>query len=457
MAPRKTLDDMQALAEKMGGKCVSEEYLGHKKHLLWQCGTCGLIWKAWPTKIQQGHWCPVCSRKAGGLKNRKYSIEDARKVAEQRGGECLSENMDLCTEKLHWKCGVCGHEWNAIFHSVRRGCWCPKCAELQSANAKRGSLEEFQKLALERGGKCLSTEYVNQNTKLLWECANGHRWEAVPGSVKAGAWCRECTKLTTEQAEAVAEERGGRLLSEEQTSGDKLRWECANGHTFEATLSNVLLGRWCPHCASGYGERLCRLFFEQMFGEKFPKVRPEWLKNELKNNIELDGYCEKLKLAFEHQGIQHYKISRPFVCSKSQLKKLKQSDLLKKKICREHGVVLIRIPSVPDILPIVKLKEFVKKRLLLFGYPVPHGYDSAEFNPNLAYLNTKIQILKDIAQSRGGDCLSTHYLGAHEKHTWICEHGHIWEAEANNVKRGAWCPECYNQRRAERTAKTKLN
>lgn len=453
MPPRKTLKDMQALAEKMGGKCVSEEYVAFNKHLLWQCGICGHVWKAWPTNIQQGHWCPVCSKKTRGLKNRKYSIEDAQKIAEERGGECLSESIGLSTDKLLWRCGVCNHQWRANFHSVRLGCWCPKCGDLRSANSKRSGLEEFQKLAHERGGKCLSTEYLNQNTKLLWECANGHRWEALPGSVKTGTWCRECTKLTFEQALAIAEERGGKLLSKEQLSGEKLEWECANGHAFKATLSNVLLGRWCPHCASGYGERLCRLFFEQMFGEKFPKVRPDWLKNGLKNNIELDGYCEKLKLAFEHQGLQHYKINRPFVCTRPQLKKLKQNDALKKRICHERRIVLIRIPSVPEILPVENLKKFVKKRLLLLGYPVPDGYDSAEFNPNLAYLNSKIQVLKDIAKNRGGDCLSTHYLGAHAKHTWICEHGHVWEAEANNVKRGAWCPECFNQRRARLATK----
>ena len=134
---RKTIADMHALAEKMGGRCLSECYLGGTTHLVWQCNTCGLVWTAWPTKIQQGHWCPVCSKKAGGLKNRKYSIEDAQKIAEDRGGECLSESICLSTDKLLWRCGVCGHEWDANFHSVRRGCWCPKCGDLRSANSKR--------------------------------------------------------------------------------------------------------------------------------------------------------------------------------------------------------------------------------------------------------------------------------------------------------------------------------
>lgn len=36
------------------------------------------------------------------------------------------------------------------------------------------SIDSARGLALSRGGKCLSTEYVNNRTKMLWECGNGH-------------------------------------------------------------------------------------------------------------------------------------------------------------------------------------------------------------------------------------------------------------------------------------------
>lgn len=35
-------------------------------------------------------------------------------------------------------------------------------------------IEDMQKLAEKRGGKCLSTEYAY--TKLEWECDEGHTW-----------------------------------------------------------------------------------------------------------------------------------------------------------------------------------------------------------------------------------------------------------------------------------------
>ena len=57
---------------------------------------------------------------------------------------------------------------------------------------KKLTLEEMQRIAAERGGKCMSDTYVDNGTKLLWECAENHQWEAVSGSIKSGRWCPEC-------------------------------------------------------------------------------------------------------------------------------------------------------------------------------------------------------------------------------------------------------------------------
>jgi len=48
---------------------------------------------------------------------------------------------------------------------------------------------------MKRGGKCLSDTYVNNQTKLLLECAEGHQWEAAPNSIKNGSWCPHCARI----------------------------------------------------------------------------------------------------------------------------------------------------------------------------------------------------------------------------------------------------------------------
>lgn len=54
------------------------------------------------------------------------------------------------------------------------------------------SIEDMQKVAALRGGKCLSDDYVNNSTKLEFECSEGHRWWTRPGGIQQGRWCPQC-------------------------------------------------------------------------------------------------------------------------------------------------------------------------------------------------------------------------------------------------------------------------
>ncbi len=57
---KSTIEDMQKIAKKHGGKCLSEEYENARTKLNWECSK-GHIWKATPTNINQGKWCPACA------------------------------------------------------------------------------------------------------------------------------------------------------------------------------------------------------------------------------------------------------------------------------------------------------------------------------------------------------------------------------------------------------------
>src|SRR5260370_1167968 len=109
----------------------------------------------------------------------------------------------------------------------------------------------MKELARERGGKCLSQKYVNIYRKLLWECKEGHQWEAIPHNIKShGQWCPECAgvkKLTLQDMQAFARKHGGRCLSRKYINNQtKLLWECAEGHQWETKASHVRDGSWCP-------------------------------------------------------------------------------------------------------------------------------------------------------------------------------------------------------------------
>lgn len=55
---------------------------------------------------------------------------------------------------------------------------------------------------------------------------------------------------------------------------------------------------------------------------------------------------------------------------------------------------------------------------------------------------SSIEALRKMAQSRGGECLSAEFVTMNTKMKWKCALGHEWEATANLLKAGHWCPDC---------------
>ncbi len=146
--------------------------------LEWRCAE-GHVWSAAPSMVKptgyrdRGTWCPVCARLP------TYSLKDMRKLAGQHGGECLSKEYVNGKTPLRWRCAQ-GHTWEASAQRVVYGSWCALCAR----NARKLNIEEMHAIARARGGRCLSTQYINCRTPLRWQCAKGHVWLAKPNKVK---------------------------------------------------------------------------------------------------------------------------------------------------------------------------------------------------------------------------------------------------------------------------------
>jgi len=310
------------------------------------------------------------------------------------------------------------------------------------------TIEELRLIAKERGGKCLSPEYLGNTKKHVWECARGHRWEALPSQVKRGSWCPVCfgrLPNPIQFMQDVAKQRGGECLTANYVNAhQKHLWRCRLSHEWEASWSTIRKGSWCPACSAGLGERICKEAFEFMFNKKFPTTRPAWLVNEAGNQMELDGYNQHLRLAFEHQGLQHYLVDGWMVKSERQLQRRMAMDVTKKKLCETHLVNLIEVPSIPGQLSIDKVGAFIADQCAKLGYEVNPNRIRTIFSK--AYRVPKslrlLQELQEIAVAKGGVCLSTEFKHAKAKMMWRCNDGHQWEATGDNVRSGAWCPTC---------------
>lgn len=180
-------------------------------------------------------------------------LAQMHQLAQSKGGTCLATKYMGAAAKYTWRCAE-GHEWQAPWSAVNHAeTWCKTCAGLDSP-----SFDLIQQTAQERGGVCLSPpeEYTRNTSKLLWRCAAGHEWRAQWAAVKLGGWCPTCAgkaSPTFTAIQAKAAEHGGACLSApedyQHALKTKLRWQCVEGHTWEANWNRIRAGHWCPQCS----------------------------------------------------------------------------------------------------------------------------------------------------------------------------------------------------------------
>lgn len=174
-------------------------------------------------------------------------VKIATEIANSRKGRCLSTDYRGIDYKLLWECEK-GHQWYAALSDIKkRNGWCSICS-----GKKKLTIEFAQKEAEKRGGKCLSDIYLNNKSKLKWQCNKGHIWKASFTEIKnKESWCPYCNRgvITLEDLKNLAVEKKGECLSNSYNYYKKLLWRCNYGHEWWATAANIKDGKhWCPEC-----------------------------------------------------------------------------------------------------------------------------------------------------------------------------------------------------------------
>lgn len=427
-------------AKERGGRILSSEVMDGKRLFEWQCSN-GHKWKAQPNKVLSlKSWCTKC-RSLDTINKIKDKIKD-------KNFKLISGKIENFKSIVFLECGM-GHSWKCTTASVFfQDTGCPQCAGTLPL-----SIEAAQELAKSKGGTCLSTEYKNAKTHLQWQCKEGHIWNAVYDAVSGGkrnkgTWCSQCAhsnkekKYSFEFANTLAQSRNGKFLSEQMNYVlDRYEWECANGHKWKTSFSAILNGGWCPSCSRHLGERFTRIAFETLFDKKFPTTRPAWLRSEAGTQLSLDGYCEELKIAFEHQGEQHYSNKNYYGNSDIEQEKIKTYDKRKKILCKQYGVDLFIIPEVPRLTSLDALGPLIVLEARKINKPPHNSFN--EINFERAYIEDgRMHKLKERANEKGGKVIEKTYFGMRYRYTWRCAEGHEWKQTADAVLRGIWCPHC---------------
>jgi hypothetical protein len=323
---------------------------------------------------------------------------------------------------------------------------------MKKAQIERGKIIKdntfilLKRIAEEYGGKCLSPTYENIKKKLLWECAVGHQFELRSDVVLSKRqWCSECRILSNKQkgldkAYLIAQQKNGLCLSKEyKQNHSKLIWKCERDHIWENTLSHIINGQWCPFCSQFLSESICKNFFEEIFQEKFTKTKPEWLVSKKGKRMELDGYSDTLKIAFEYQGKQHYEKIGYFHQDDEAFKERLDNDELKVKLCEGHNIKLFVIPYS---IGYEKMYDFITDMAQKYQIKI-NSEKISHVNLARNHSQRELEEMKYLALKHNGQCLSAIYLGAEIKLNWQCAYGHQWEATPSSIKnQNSWCPFC---------------
>ena len=119
---------------------------------------------------------------------------------------------------------------------------------------RRLDISDVRKLAGSRGGKLISTNYINAHQKLKWKCSKGHIWLAKQTNIKSGnQWCPVCANkvpYTISDCIASAKKRGGYCLSKKYYDNKfPMIWKCSDGHVWKTSAANVVgQNSWCRKC-----------------------------------------------------------------------------------------------------------------------------------------------------------------------------------------------------------------
>lgn len=368
-------------------------------------------------------------------------------IAERSGCAVLSKHSALGSLLIRCRCGREFTRTRKVILRKKNGILqCPRCRYKDQSDfqIKR---TDYRSIIVKHGGEVIGEIPVKSKDRVTIRClSHSLEFSTRAYNVAAGYWgCPKCSNRylpNLEEFRSALAERGAELLScDIESSTIPLRVRCDSGHSFQISINKFNNGRWCPKCSVGrsVGERISQQFMEYVFGHRFEKKRPVWLTFEGKR-LELDGYSEELKIAFEYDGDQHFR-NNTRLSVRVPLDERVRLDKAKDSICKSYGVKLFRF------------KEHKNGRLLAEQFRSQHKESTARepesFSPSLkeAYAGlskTKMDSLFSELSARGWSYVSGEYEGINSMIEIACGRGHKTKRNFYSiVSRGIfYCKEC---------------
>ena len=350
------------------------------KKLLWICSK-GHEWESRVDKRSYGRGCPYCSNRKllrGFNDLATTNPELAREVSPDSEIKA-TDIMAFSFKRVLWRCDK-GHEYKAIVANRSGGTGCPYCSNRKLLPGFNDLATTSQELAKEvsPNSKICATEITDfSNKKLLWECCNGHEWEAKVNDRSRGKGCPYCSNrkllrgfndLATTNPELAREvSPDSKIKATEVMSGSdkKLLWRCDKGHEWEVKAKNRSQGNGCPKCSGSRMEENLAQLIKELLPENIKILRND---RKVIKPYELDILIPELNLSFEFNG--DYWHSNEMIRKRNpQFSSSKQFDDFKKQECEKQGVELFFIQEKQWVnnneKTVERIKRIIAKNLCL--------------------------------------------------------------------------------------------
>ncbi|PGK52132.1 hypothetical protein CN918_30540 [Priestia megaterium] len=375
--------------------------------------------------------------------NQDPRLRRAIELAAEHDGWCVSTEFTSYKAKYWFQCTK-GHKWETSISNIFNGNWCPTCRKETFAKKE---IKKLHKIAEERGGKCHSPAYISSYHKLDWECAEGHKWSALPGGVKNGSWCRICGNKENsnnpqeelKKLKTIAKQKGGDCLSTSYvTAKTKLEWSCEKGHRWKAEPYSIKRGTWCPECSKTKKRSLDEM--QQIAKNRGGKCLSTVYQN---LDVKLEWECaEGHRWMAASRSVANRKSWCPHCANEARkVAKFTLNDM--HILAKSFNGKCLSTTFVSMITPI----EWECKRGHMWT-EAPTHVKSGKRCPTCQVEDRRKDMLntyKELAKERGGKCLTETYINGTHKLEWECKYGHQWEAYTHNIVGGSWCPICRNR------------
>lgn len=358
---------------------------------------------------------------------------DIKQIIKDNGGIFIEELKIDGRKHIKFTCEN-GHE-SVKRNDTFKSTWCQKCT--------KNTMDDVRVLEEKHGFKFLSNVFKKTSDSYDWQCKNGHIWKARYYNIHSGKGCPECLKVPYSYFFDKITEKGGKVITTKEeyiNSQYAFKYLCKEGHECRARKQLLENGGWCAECQCSLCERTCRNIFEHIFQAPFPKSRH--LKNPVTNKgIELDGYNEDLKIAFEYNGKQHYERVNYWQRTENCLEKQKERDAIKKELCEKHEIKLIIIPYT------VEYKDLYT--FIINNFPERNfekNVDISTFSVE-SYGKSRLNDVRELIKKYNGKLITNVYINNYTKMDFICENGHEFQSTLGILQQyGTFCKKCSDKK-----------